>query len=99
MLIFMMGFWPYISAALGIIFLAAGANPTGGWWACSLAGITAGLIQLSVIHRFYRLIHADPRFFWVYPLGCLLTIWALVLAMFKHRRGAKFTWKGTTYRS
>ena len=98
-LIFMMGFWPYVSAALGIIFLTAGANPTGGWWACSLAGITAGLIQLSVIHRFYRLIHADPRFFWAYPLGCLLTILALVLAMFKHRRGAKFTWKGTTYRS
>ena len=98
-LIFMMGFLPYISAILGLTILTVEASPPAWWWACSIAGLATGLIQLSVIHRFYRLIHANPYFFWAYPLGCLITIWTLLLAMLKHRRGAKVTWKGTTYRS
>jgi len=34
--------------------------------------------------------------FWTYPIGCAVTIWALVLSLTK-LGGAKVVWKSTGY--
>lgn len=98
LLILLMGLLPYAVAAVGLSLAGAGVAPTGWWWAAGIAGATASGLQLSVILRYYRLIYADPKFFWTYPLGSIIMALILLAAMTKHLPGAKVTWKGTSYR-
>ena len=91
-----MGLLPYLCACLGLAGWAAGAGPAWAWRALAVAGLAAVAMQLSVIYRFYKLISARPGLFWTYPLGCAVTIWALVLSLTK-LGGAKVVWKSTGY--
>ena len=98
LLIVMMGLLPYAVAAVGLSLAAAGAAPVCWWRAAGLAGAGTALLQLSVIFRYYKLIYADPKFFWTYPLGGIIMACILLAAMTKHLPGAKLTWKGTSYK-
>jgi len=91
-----MGLLPYVSACLGLAGWAAGADPTWAWRALAIAGMAAAAMQLSVIYRFYKLISARPGLFWTYPIGCAVTMWALILSLTK-LGGAKVVWKSTGY--
>ncbi len=92
-LIVMVGLYPYISAAVGLSLAK-----TNIWWLiCSCLGGLAICLQLTLMMRFYKLIHVRWELFWTYPLGALLTTWTIIRAMSKHLPGGKVTWKGTTY--
>jgi len=92
-----MGPLPYITAAAGLSLGLAGVAPAGWWLACGSVSAAAVVLQISVIARFYRLVGARPWLAWSYVLGCVVTIAALVVSLTKLRRGAKLTWRGTSY--
>ena len=92
-----MGFLPYFAAALGLILAAGGVEPVGVWRVCGIAGLTAVLIQLTVIYRFYPLIGAKGYLAWTYVLGCAITMLALLGAISKLRKGARLVWRNTEY--
>jgi glycosyltransferase involved in cell wall biosynthesis len=92
-----MGFMPYVAAALGWSFWAAGMGD--GWLAVGIAGTAATVLQLSVIWRFYGIVEARRGLFWTYPLASLVGMYILIAAALKHRRGATVTWKNTAYPS
>lgn len=92
-----MGLLPYVTAGWGLAAVAGGAEPGWLWRVMAAAGCAAATLQLSVIWRFYRLIGARSGLFWTYPLGNLVTAWALVLSLMKLRAGAKVVWKNTSY--
>lgn len=92
-----MGFLPYFAAALGLILAARGVEPVGVWRVCGITGLTAVLIQLTVIYRFYPLIGAKSYLAWTYVLGCGITMLALLGAISKLRKGARLVWRNTEY--
>lgn len=98
LLVLLMALLPYVAAGIGFSLAAANATPQNGWLALGIVGAATIAMQLSVILRYYRLIHADPRYFWTYPLGGIFMVGMLLAALAKHLPGAKLTWKGTTYR-
>ena len=93
----MMGLMPYATAAVGFAALGMASIPAAVAWACGLAGCAAVVMQLSVIFRYYRILEGRPGLFWTYPLGCLVTMFALIGSLAKLRRGASLVWKSTTY--
>lgn len=93
----LMGLLPYTAAILGLVGAAAGAEPHAALLALGLVGLAGIVMQISVIYRFYHLIHARADLAWTYALGCAVGIVALVLAMTKLRRGATVTWRNTAY--
>ena len=93
------GLTPYATAILGFS-MAGGSNEGGNWWlGCGIAGVAAVTIQLSVIYRFYKLIGARKDLAWTYSIGCAMAILAIVISLSKLRKGAKVTWRGTSYSS
>jgi len=92
-----MGLVPWAAAAVGLAEALGGAQPAGLWWACGLAGLAAGLLQISVAYRFYALAGAKPALAWTYPLGTLMAIGIVLGALAKRLRGGRVTWRGTTY--
>jgi hypothetical protein len=93
MVLIVMGLLPYLSAILGLTFWDAGTS----WKVCGLLGLTAALLQVSVIFRFYKLIGARKWLAWTYPIGCSVAIVTVFNALGKLRKGAKVTWRGTCY--
>jgi hypothetical protein len=92
-LILMVGLFPYLAAILGLAL-----GETNPWWRlCGYLGIVAVGLQLTLMARFYRLVHVRWELFWTYPIGVLLTAWTIFRAMLKHLPGAKITWRGTAY--
>jgi len=91
-----MGLLPYLAAGIGLAGWAAGDHPAWAWRTLAISGLSAAAMQLSVIYRFYKLISARPELFWTYPIGCAVTIWALVVSLTK-LGGAKVVWKSTGY--
>jgi cellulose synthase/poly-beta-1,6-N-acetylglucosamine synthase-like glycosyltransferase len=94
---FLMGLLPYAVAITGLSLSATGAAARGWWLATGIVGSAAVAMQLSVIWRFYGLTEARKSLAWTYPIGCIVTLAALVIAMTKHRRGATVVWRNTTY--
>lgn len=94
-LMFCMGVVPYISAALGLAAYFAGAGTA--WLVTGLLGLAAVVMQVSVIGRFYKLIKAKPVYCLTYWLGCLITLYAIILSISKLRKGAKLVWRNTSY--
>ena len=73
------------------------AEPARPGWALGLAGCASVTLQLSVIFRYFRLLGAWTWLFWTYPVGSLITAWALIGSLGKLRSGAKVVWKSTAY--
>ena len=97
-LMLVVGMLPYGAIGAGLAGVLAGAAPGWAWIASAAAGAAAAAIQLSVIRRFYRLINARADLFWTYPIGCAVTLWALILSLSK-LFGGKIVWKDTGYKS
>lgn len=93
----LMGLLPYAAAAAGFAAASLGAGSPAWAWAAGLAGAVAAAMQLTVIYRFYALIHARPSLAWTYPIGCAVAMIAVILSMTRLRKGAKVVWKGTSY--
>ena len=93
----LMGLLPYAAAAVGFGGGAAGAGSAAWCLAAGAAGAIAACMQMSVIYRFYKLIHARKYLAWTYPIGCVAAIIAVVIAMTRLRPGATVVWKGTSY--
>ncbi len=90
-----MGLLPYATAIAGVAAVAGGS---AGWWQfAAAAGLAAVAMQLSVIYRFYSIANARPALAWTYPIGSIVVVVTLLLAMTKHRRGAKVVWRNTAY--
>jgi len=97
LVLIVMGLVPYLAAVLG---LAMAADRAGAWWlACGAAGVIAAAMQVTVIYRFYSLIGARKWLAWTYPLGCAVATAAVMVSLSKLRKGAKLTWRGTSYPS
>jgi len=92
-----MGLLPYAAAATGLGVAFSTQAPSAWWWVLGAAGAAAVLLQWSVIWRFYALIGGRSAMFWSYPLGCIVGIVALLVAISKLRPGARITWRNTTY--
>ena len=92
----MMSLLPYLTVGLGVGMWLAGKNDP---WiqACAMTGGIVVMLQLAAIFRFYRLADARASLFWTYPLGCLMGLTCLVLALRKLRPGAQVVWKSTPY--
>lgn len=89
-----MGLLPYVGAVSGLcVAQAAGSSPW--WWVLGVGGLIGVLLQWSVIWRFYAILGGRSRMFWSYPLGCLVGIVALGLAISKLRPGATISWRST----
>ncbi|MFB3893190.1 MAG: glycosyltransferase family 2 protein [Phycisphaerae bacterium] len=93
-----MGWLPYVAAALGLSLAWTGAAPAGWWLACGLVGLAGVALQLSVIYRFYKMVGTPRWVTWTYPLGCLMAMIVLVQSLSRLKRGSKVTWRGTTYK-
>ncbi len=93
MVILVVGLLPYVTAGVGLSL----ANTDKWWRVCGLLGCIAIGLQLTLMARFYKLIHVRWELFWTYPLGSLLTAYTIIRAMLKHLPGSTLTWKGTTY--
>ena len=98
-LLVVMGLLPYAAAALGFALAARGTAPNAWWWACGVAGAAGAAMQVSVIYRFYKLIGARKELAWSYPLGCAFMVVCLILSLAKCRKGARITWRDTSYSS
>lgn len=94
-----MGLLPHLAAILGLSLSAVGAEPVCGWRGLGIAGLLAAAMQLSVTFRFFGLVGAKRPVGLTYPVGCLVAIYAVCLAIGKLRKGAKLTWRGTSYTS
>jgi chlorobactene glucosyltransferase len=92
LLTLVVGLVPYAAAVTGLL-----AAPGAAAWGCAAVGLVAAALQLSVIHRYYRLAEVTPGLFWTYPLGCAITLAILINSMFRLRAGATVVWKATTY--
>ena len=88
---------PYLGGLAGLILALAGAEPGGLWPAAALLGASAACLQVSAIHRFYRLIGGRPGLAWTFPIGAALALLALLMSISRLRPGAKVVWRGTTY--
>ena len=95
--LFVMSLLPYLAAGAGLGIALGGAEPAWPWWALGLAGCASVTLQLSVIFRYFRLLGAWAWLFWTYPVGSLITAWALIGSLGKLRSGAKVVWKSTAY--
>ncbi len=93
----LMGLLPYAVAITGLSLYAGGAAARGWWLATGIVGSATVAMQISVIWRFYKLTGACKSLAWTYPIGCVVTLAALIIAMTKHRRGATVVWRNTTY--
>ncbi len=89
--------WPYMAALLGLAAGGLGVGPAGLAKVLLGVALTAIVMQLSVIYRFYDMVKARSGLFWSYPLGCGVGLAALVMALGKMRKGAKIAWRNTTY--
>jgi cellulose synthase/poly-beta-1,6-N-acetylglucosamine synthase-like glycosyltransferase len=92
-----MGLLPYLTAALGFSLGLAGGEHAAAFLAAGIVALAAVVLQLSVIYRFYCLAGARRDLFWTYPIGCIVVVVTLLMAMTKHRRGAKVVWRNTAY--
>ena len=97
MVLVLMGLLPYATALLGLLALAAGAGPRGLVLATAIVGLAAAGMQISVIYRFYKLLGARKDLAWTYPIGCLVSVYALGIALSKLRKGSRLSWRNTTY--
>ena len=97
LVLLMMGLLPSAVTVTGFAMAAAGAEPSGWWWACGIAGAAVVVLQGSVVYRFYKLIDARPGLLWTYPLGCIVAMIAVLVAITKLRPGSRVVWKGTVY--
>ena len=93
-----LGLAPYaalVTGGLGALAGGASARLFGwtGW-----IGLAAVAAQLSAIYRFRGLTGGGQGWFWSYPIGCAVSMVAVVLAMTKLRKGAQVSWRGTVYR-
>ena len=96
LLMTLMSILPYLAAGTGIGLLLAGS--TSPWaMACAIVGGAVTALQLGAIWRYYHLSLARPALFWTYPLGCLMGLLCLVLALRKLLPGAQVVWKSTAY--
>jgi chlorobactene glucosyltransferase len=101
-----LGVLPYLVTALGFTLWTHAATPSwtagsygaANWWlACGLAGTVACAIQLTAIYRFFKLLGAKASLAWSYPVGCLITIYVIILSLLKLRKGASIVWRNTSY--
>lgn len=92
-----MGLVPWLAAGLG---LSLGWSAAGGnliWQLCGIAGAVSALMQMTVCGRFYKLLGSKVYFGWLYPLGCVMAMIAVIRAMLIYRDGAKLVWRDTAY--
>lgn len=92
-----MGLLPMAAGAMGLLLAGLNVHPPPWWWMCGLIGLAATGMQLTVIYRFYALIGARKELAWSYPLGCGVIMLALIISLSKLRKGAKVTWRSTSY--
>jgi chlorobactene glucosyltransferase len=101
-----LGLLPYLAVAAGFAFWThtgrlpwvTGPPWAANWWlACGLTGAAACVLQLSVIYRFFKLVGSKASLAWSYPVGCLVTIYVLILSLSKLRKGASIVWRSTSY--
>jgi chlorobactene glucosyltransferase len=92
--------FPYVSFLLAAAALAVwGWTGAGhGWQSVALASAAVIALQQTVIARFYRLSHADPRLAPTFIVGACVCMGMLVNAMLKLGGRRAVTWRGTTYR-
>lgn len=90
-----MGLLPYLSAAMGLTMAAIGAEHEKLWLATGLVALTAAVLQLTVMYRFYKLVDGKPSLAWTYPLGCTMAIAALCISLSRLRKGAVVNWRGS----
>ncbi|MFA6135648.1 MAG: glycosyltransferase family 2 protein [Phycisphaerae bacterium] len=88
---------PYAAAPIGLTMAAADGPHAGAWLVAGLLGTLSALMQLTVIYRFYKIAGAKASLFWTYPFACVIVTWTLLLALNKHRPGAKVVWRNTAY--
>lgn len=89
--LFIFSILPYITLLLGLFDSVT--------WLNSLTVISSITIamQISVIYRYTKLLGGIPILSITYILGCIMAFGTLVIAMTKLKKGAKLTWKNTTY--
>ncbi len=92
-----MGLLPWAAAGLGLAWAGTGSNASLAWLVCGIAGTVSALMQLSVCGRFYKLLGSRVFFGWLYPLGCVMAMTAVIRAMLIYRKGAKLVWRDTAY--
>ncbi len=92
-----MGLVPWLAAGLGLGLAGSSGGASWAWWACGIAGATSALMQLTVCGRFYKLLGSRVYFGWLYPLGCVMAMIAVIRAMLMYRDGAKLIWRDTAY--
>lgn len=97
LVVFMISLLPFVVAGLGLALAAAGGDKARGWLGVGLMGLSVVALELSVIARFYRLVHAKWTLFWTYGLGCIMVTIMLLISLTKLHPNAKVVWKNTHY--
>ncbi len=90
-----MGLMPHLVAVGGWWMWSTTADPS--WRMASFAGAIAAVSQMWLVARLYKLMRGRPGYFWTWPIGCIVGLHCLVRAYGLHRRGAKLTWRDTSY--
>ena len=84
-------------SALVLAFAGWSSTPPGWHWVFALSALCV-VMQETVIYRFYRISHAEPRLAVTWIVGVAVCIGILINAMLKLRGRQTITWRGTTYR-
>ncbi len=88
---------PWASVLTGLLMLAGGEPENDAWrWVTAAAG-AAGLMQISVMWRFYTLTRSSPFYGVLYPLGAAIGLGTLINALWRVVGKGAITWRGTTY--
>ncbi|MCE5326116.1 MAG: glycosyltransferase [Planctomycetaceae bacterium] len=93
---FLVGSLPWLTlAAAGWAILAGSASP---WWpAASAASAAAVICQMISLYHFYRQMHMHPALSLLYPVGNLIGLYILLLALSKHLPSNQVVWRNTSY--
>jgi len=93
------GFQPLLMLlVIGLLLLFCVAPVAGVFWWRTL--LPAALVMLCVAAA-YRTIaeasHVDARYGWLFPVGAVMTAWAMMRSMFVVMIEGGVTWRGTKY--
>jgi len=88
---------PWATALAGLLILGGDAPGRGLWAWLTGAAAVAGLMQISVMCRFYALTRSSPLYGILYPLGAAISLGTLINALWRAGGRGAITWRGTTY--
>lgn len=94
-----LGFQPLLMMAVISLMLILSVGPVAGlfWWRSLLPSAFALLCVAAAYRTMGSVSRIDPHYGWLFPIGALMTAWAMLRSMLVVMIQGGVTWRGTKY--